>query len=78
MEKKKFSSYAEIDQELEILKTQKELHLKKMNRNYESVKESLKPSKLVSNIPSLLVSLVTSRSVKGFGVSYLLRKIFKI
>ena len=48
METKKFSSYAAIEQELEILKVEKELHYQKMLLSIEKTKESILPSKAVS------------------------------
>lgn len=46
MEIKKYSSYSEIDRELEILKLEKEIHLQKILLNIEQAKEVLKPENL--------------------------------
>ena len=43
METKKYSSYAEIESELEILKLEKEIHFQKMLYNFEKTKECLEP-----------------------------------
>lgn len=48
MENKKYSSYAQIEQELEILKAEKEIHYQKMLLSVEKTKESILPSKTVS------------------------------
>ena len=48
MENKKYSSYAEIEQELEILKVEKELYYQKMLLSVEKTKESILPSKSVN------------------------------
>jgi len=48
MEKKKYSSYAQIEHELEILKVEKEIHYQKMILSVEKTKESIFPSKTVS------------------------------
>ncbi|GAA4068142.1 DUF6327 family protein [Flavobacterium cheonanense] len=53
MENKKYSSYAEIEQELEILKVEKELYYQKMLLSVEKTKESILPSKSVSFIGNL-------------------------
>lgn len=53
MEKKKYSSYAEIERDLEILKVEKEIYYQKMLLSIDKTKESILPSKtatLVSNV----------------------------
>jgi hypothetical protein len=47
MEPKKYSSYAEIELELEILKLEKELNLQKIKLNVEKTKESLLPKNII-------------------------------
>ena len=49
---KKYSSYAQIDSELEILKLEKEIHYRKMMQSVQKTKESLTPSGLVTNLIS--------------------------
>ncbi len=58
MATKKYSSYAQIDRELEILKIERELSLQKLHLELQDVKENLEPKNLVkglvgSYIPSL-------------------------
>lgn len=48
METKKYSSYAAIEQDLEILKVEKELYYKKMLLSIDTTKESILPSKSVN------------------------------
>ena len=53
MENKKYSSYAEIERDLEILKLEKEINYQKMLLNIDKTKESILPSKsvtLISNV----------------------------
>lgn len=50
METKKYSSYAQIELELEILKVQRELNLKKIVLDVEKTKESLLPLNLLKGI----------------------------
>lgn len=47
MKPKQYSSYAEIDRELEILKLERQLHLEKMKLGLENTKENLKLGNLV-------------------------------
>lgn len=48
METKKYSSYAEIERDLEILKLEKDIHYQKILLSVEKIKEDLSPSKSVS------------------------------
>jgi len=59
MENKKYSSYAEIEQDLEILKLEKELYYKKMLLSIDKTKESILPSKSVSFIGNLYQKVFT-------------------
>ncbi len=49
METKKYSSYAQIDRELEILKIEKEISYQKMVLGYYKTKESITPHHLLNN-----------------------------
>ena len=53
METKKYSSYAQIENDLEILKVEKELYYKKMLLSVEKTKETILPSKSVSFVGNL-------------------------
>ena len=53
METKKYSSYAQIDNDLEILKIEKEIHYQKIVLSIEKTKESLVPSKSISFVADL-------------------------
>jgi hypothetical protein len=53
METKKYSSYAEIEKDLEILKLEKEINYKKLLLNIDKTKESIFPSQSVSKVYSL-------------------------
>lgn len=50
METKKYSSYAQIELELEILKVERELNLKRIVLDVEKTKESLLPQSLIKGI----------------------------
>ena len=49
MEPKKYSSYAEIELELEILKLERELNLQKIILDIEKTKESLLPKNIIKS-----------------------------
>jgi hypothetical protein len=53
MENKKYSSYAQIDHDLEILKVEKEIHYKRMLLSIEKTKESILPSKTISFVNTI-------------------------
>lgn len=53
METKKYSSYAEIEQDLEILKLEKEIYYQKMLLSIDKTKDSILPSKSISLIGNL-------------------------
>jgi hypothetical protein len=53
MEKKKYSSYAAIERDLEILKLEKEIYYQKMLFSIDKTKESILPSKSASLIGNL-------------------------
>jgi hypothetical protein len=78
MDKKKYSSYAEIDRDLEILKIEKEIHYQKLLQSLDSTTESLNPSNLVGSVPKMAFNLLTSNPVRNFGLSFLLKKLFRL
>ena len=53
MENKKYSSYDQIDHDLEILKVEKEIHYKRMILSVEKTKESILPSKTISFVNTI-------------------------
>jgi hypothetical protein len=59
METKKYSSYAEIEHDLEILKIEKEIHYQKIVLSIDKTKESLLPSKSVSFVNDLYKKVFT-------------------
>ncbi len=50
MENKKYSSYAEIERDLEILKVEKEIYYQKMLLSIDKTKEGILPSNSVTLI----------------------------
>lgn len=47
MEMKRYSSYAEIEQDLEILKLEREVHYRKLVRSVQHTRQSLTPLNLL-------------------------------
>ncbi|PIF32077.1 hypothetical protein CLU81_2589 [Flavobacterium sp. 9] len=52
METKKYSSYAEIERDLEILKLEKEINYQKLVLSFEKTKESITPHNIVNGFLS--------------------------
>ncbi|MDR7208680.1 DUF6327 family protein [Flavobacterium piscis] len=48
MEQKKYSSYAEIERDLEILKLEKEINYQKLVLSFQKTKESITPEKVIN------------------------------
>ncbi len=76
MEYKKYSSYKEIDQDLKILKLEKEIHYQKLLKSADQIKESFN---FVSVVPDLAIGAVNTFSggIKGAILGYLLKLVFK-
>lgn len=50
MVKKKYSSYAEIDRDLEILKLEKEINYQKLVLSFQNTKECITPQNIVNGL----------------------------
>ena len=50
MEPKKYSSYAEIDRDLEVLKLEKEINYQKLVLSFQKTKESITPQNIVGGL----------------------------
>jgi len=59
---KKYSSYAQIDLELEILKVEKELNLKRIVLDVEKTKESFLPLNLIKGFVGDYKSILSTYS----------------
>jgi hypothetical protein len=59
---KKYSSYAQIDLELEILKVEKELNLKRIVLDLEKTKESFLPLNLIKGFVGDYKSILSNYS----------------
>jgi len=69
MEPKKYSSYAEIELELEILKLEKELNLQKIKLNVEKTKESLLPKNIIKSFLGDYKSILSDSSGMIFNTA---------
>ena len=54
METKKYSSYAEIERDLEILKVKKDINYQKLVLSFQKTKESITPQNIVGGFFSSL------------------------
>ncbi|MBS7255219.1 DUF6327 family protein [Flavobacterium branchiicola] len=64
MEKKKYSSYAELDRDLEILKLEKEINYQKLVLSFQRTKESITPQKIVNGFISSYTDYFSNSYVK--------------
>lgn len=67
---KKYKSFDEIDQDLKILKLERQIDLENLKMNFNQTKQSLYPSSLVGGvggiIKSFLISLFTKKVINRF------------
>lgn len=73
---KKYSSYAEIDRDLEILRIEKELSYQKLINGVQKTKDSLTPQNIVSDIIGKYSSALPYGAVVSTAVPFIINKIF--
>ncbi len=56
---KKYTSYAEIEQELAILKLEKEINYNKIKLNFERTKESIVPFQTITNVGNIFSNFIS-------------------
>lgn len=80
MERKKYSSYAEIDRDLEILMVERELNYQKLTRSLNDTKDSLNPDNMMPSVPKMALTVLGGLAgpIKSIGVSFLLKKLFRL
>ncbi len=59
METRKYSSYAQIENDLEILKIEKEIHYQRIVLSIDKTKESILPSKSLSLVSQVYEKVFT-------------------
>ena len=80
METKKYSSYAEIDRELEILKLEKEINYQKLVLSFQKTTDLITPENIVSGflepykdaIPNQLLTII--KAVFPYIISYFINR----
>lgn len=80
METKKYSSYAQIERELEILKMEKEISYQKLIYGFKKTKESMTPINIVSGVvgSSLTAFSGSYGSLLTFAIPIVIKWIKKI
>ena len=73
---KKYSSYAEIDKDLEILRIEKELSYQKLINGVQKTKDSFTPQNIVSDIIGKYSSALPYGAVVSTAVPFIINKIF--
>jgi hypothetical protein len=78
MEPKVYSSYEEIDRDLEILKLQKEIDTRKLSLTVDKTLDNLTPSGMFQNILGNAGTLITkSGLLKNVVLPFLINKFIK-
>ncbi|WP_269241069.1 DUF6327 family protein [Flavobacterium limnophilum] len=79
MEPKKYSSYAEIELELEILKLERELNLQKIILDVEKTKESLLPKNIIKSFLGDYKSILSNSSgmILNIAIPLLINRLTK-
>lgn len=80
MENKKYSSYAEIERDLEILKIEKEISYQKFRLSIQRTKDSVTPENIISGflepykieLPKSVMTIL--KTVLPYVISYLFNK----
>ncbi|MFV8377617.1 DUF6327 family protein [Flavobacterium sp. LB3R33] len=74
MDTKKYSSYAQIDRELEILKIEKELSYQKLVFGVKKTKESFTPQNIVSDLIGSYSSVIPYGAIVSTAAPFILNK----
>ncbi|MFV5684954.1 DUF6327 family protein [Flavobacterium sp. GB2R13] len=74
METKKYSSYAQIERELEILKIEKEISYQKLVYGVKKTKESFTPQNIVSDLIGTYSSAIPYGTIVSTAIPFLLNK----
>nr|WP_314895769.1 DUF6327 family protein [uncultured Flavobacterium sp.] len=74
METKKYSSYAQINRELEILKIEKEINYQKLVFGLQKTKESFTPQNIVSDLIGTYSSAIPYGTIVSTAVPFILNK----
>jgi Family of unknown function (DUF6327) len=64
MEPKKYSSYADIDRDLEVLKLEKEIHYQKLLLSFQKTKESFEPKNIINSYLGSFKSTISNNYIQ--------------
>jgi len=80
MKNKTYTSYAEIEQDLEILALEKEINFKKLSQSFDKTKESLSPENMIGEVPKMALDALKSIAgpLKQFGIAFIFKKLFRL
>ncbi|MHA3788514.1 DUF6327 family protein [Flavobacterium hauense] len=78
MNTKVYTTYDEINRDLEILKVEKDLAYAKVKRSFEDTKESLEPMNMIGETPKKILGVLGTFSgpLKSAALTWLFKKIF--
>ena len=74
MQNKKYTSYAQIDRELEILKIEKEISYQKLFFGVKKTKASFTPQNIVSDLIGTYSSAIPYRAIVSAAVPFIWNK----
>ncbi len=74
METKKYSSYAQIERELEILKIEKEISYQKLVYGVKKTKESFTPQNIVSDLIGTYSAAIPYGTIVSTALPFILNK----
>ena len=74
MNNKKYTSYAQIDRELEILKVEKEISYQKLVFGVKKTKENFTPQNIVSDLIGTYSSAIPYGAIVSASVPFVLNK----
>lgn len=79
MNTKVYSSYKEINRDLEILKVEKDLAYQKFLKELDETKDSLNPKNMIGETPKKILNVLghLGGPLKSIALTYLFKKIFK-
>ena len=74
MQNKKYTSYAQIDRELEIFKIEKEISYQKLVFGVQKTKENLTPQNIVNDLIGTYSSAIPYGALVSASVPFIIKK----
>lgn len=77
--RKQYTTFDDIDKDLEILKIERDLSYHKMRKELAKTKESFELKNLIGSTPTKILSFLSALSgpLKSLALTFLFKKIFK-